>query len=241
MQEKSIKKSNFFERLEQIIDYYGVKNVNDFAINYLGYKSSQKINRLKEENTSPSFEILNDITNKFENLNPGWLLTGKGKMINEDQEATPIVYQPSTKSTEKKRDVQNIPLYDINAAAGLKLLFAGNKQNIVDTIRIPNLSKVDGAMFITGDSMYPLMKSGDIVIFKQIHNIDYLHLGDIYILSYEINGDDYVVVKYVNHSDKEGHVKLVSYNDHYTPIDIPISAINTIALVKASIRYNTMQ
>lgn len=239
MQEKSIKKSNFFERIEQIIDYYDIKNVNDFAVNYLGYKSSQKINRLKEENTSPSFEILNDISTKFEKINPGWLLTGKGKMINEDQaDISPICSQ---KVAEKKEDMQNIPLYDIKAAAGLKLLFAGGKQNIVDTMRIPNLSKVDGAMFITGDSMYPLLKSGDIVVFKQIHNIEYLHLGDIYILAYEIDGDEYVVVKYVNKSEKDGHVKLVSYNGHYPPIDIPVAAINTIALVKACVRYNTMQ
>lgn len=239
MQEKSIKKSNFFERIEQIIDYYDIKNVNDFAVNYLGYKSSQKINRLKEENTSPSFEILNDISNKFDKINPGWLLTGKGKMTNEDQADISPIYYP--KVTEKKEDMQSIPLYDIKAAAGLKLLFTGRKQNIVDTMRIPNLSKVDGAMFITGDSMYPLLKSGDIVIFKQIHNIEYLHLGDIYILAYEIDGDEYVVVKYVNKSEKDGHVKLVSYNEHYPPIDIPVDAINTIALVKASVRYNTMQ
>lgn len=241
MQEKSIKKSIFFERIEQIIDYYDIKNVNDFAVNYLGYKSSQKINRLKEENTSPSFEILNDISTKFEKINPGWLLTGKGNMLIQESIASepPAIYH--AKSIEKKHNQQNIPLYDINAAAGLKTLFAGGKQNIVDTLKIPNLSKVDGAMFITGDSMYPLLKSGDIVVFKQIHNIDFLHLGDIYILAYEIDGDEYVVVKYINHSEKEGCVKLVSYNEHYTPIDIPINSINTIALVKASVRYNTMQ
>lgn len=239
MRDKSIKNSNIFERIMQIIDYYDIKSINEFAVNHLGYKSSQKINRLKEENNSPSFEILNDISNKFEKINPGWLLTGRGQMINEDQADVSPIYH--AKVDVKKEDLQNIPLYDMKAAAGLKMLFAGGKQNIVDTMHIPNLSKVDGAMFITGDSMYPLLKSGDIVVFKQIHNLEYLHLGDIYILAYEIDGDEYVVVKYVNESEKDGHVKLVSYNEHYPPIDIPVAAITTIALVKASVRYNSMQ
>lgn len=235
------KKSNFFERIEEIMDHYSIGSVNEFATNYLGYKSSQKINRLKDAGTSPSFEILSDISNKFEDIDANWLLSGEGSMIKGSKEVIETSYRRLPKVVEKNHEIQNIPLYEINAAAGLKSLFAGGKQNIIDTLRIPNLSKVDGAMFITGDSMYPLLKSGDIVVFKQIHDIEYLHLGDIYILAYEINGDEYVVVKYVNESEKEGHVKLVSYNDHFKPLDIPISAISTIALVKASIRYNTMQ
>ncbi|MDR1343339.1 MAG: helix-turn-helix domain-containing protein [Prevotellaceae bacterium] len=83
MQEKTEKKSIFFERISQIIDFYRIKNVKSFACDYLGYESSQKINRLKGENTSPSYEILNDISNKFENINPEWLLTGRGEMLRQ--------------------------------------------------------------------------------------------------------------------------------------------------------------
>jgi predicted house-cleaning noncanonical NTP pyrophosphatase (MazG superfamily) len=81
MQEKMEKSSNFFERIEKIIEYYGIKSTNIFAKKYLGYASSEKINRLKKENTSPSFEILKDISNKFEEISPEWLLTGKGAML----------------------------------------------------------------------------------------------------------------------------------------------------------------
>jgi hypothetical protein len=86
MQEKNEKISIFFERILQIANYYGIKSINIFAKKYLGYDSSEKINRLKKENTSPSFEILNDISNKFENINPGWLLTGNGEMLKNMEE-----------------------------------------------------------------------------------------------------------------------------------------------------------
>ena len=73
--------TTFFKRLLQIIEYQGFKNLNDFALNGLKYDSSSKLNRLKKENTSPSVEILLDISNKFQNINLDWLLTGKGEML----------------------------------------------------------------------------------------------------------------------------------------------------------------
>lgn len=80
MKEKSI----FFERISQIIDYYGIKSVNSFALDYLKYDSSEKINRLKRSNTNPSYEILCDIANKFEEIDMNWLLLGLGHMLKKE-------------------------------------------------------------------------------------------------------------------------------------------------------------
>ena len=73
--------SDFFYRLKQFIDYQGVKSINIFAKEYLGYKSSEKINRLKAKDKNPSYDIITDIANKFENINLRWLLTGDGEML----------------------------------------------------------------------------------------------------------------------------------------------------------------
>lgn len=223
--------------LDAIKEHYGFTTNAEFA-RHLGV-TPQVLSNWYSRNTF-DYEV---IFNNNEGINADWLFTGKGKMFKKQDDEKTISDQQYIRPEQydKIHESQAIPLYEVNAAAGLKCLFENEKQNIIDTLRIPNLSKVDGAIFITGDSMYPLLKSGDIVVYKQIYNIEYLHLGDIYILAYEINGDEYVVIKYVNESEKDGHVKLVSYNDHYKPIDIPISAISTIALVKASVRYNTMQ
>jgi hypothetical protein len=78
------KNQNFFERITQIIDYYNIKSINSFAIDYLKYDSSEKINRLKKPNTNPSFEILCDISNMFEDIDMNWLVAGKGKMLKEN-------------------------------------------------------------------------------------------------------------------------------------------------------------
>jgi hypothetical protein len=78
------KNTNFFERLYQIIDYYNIKSINSFAIDYLNYKSSEKINRLKKGNTNPSYEIICDIANKFEFIDINWLLLGTGNMLKDN-------------------------------------------------------------------------------------------------------------------------------------------------------------
>ena len=80
--------SNFFERILQIIEYYNIRSINDFAKNYLGYASSEKINRLKDPSKNPSFEILQDISNRFEEISPDWLLMGNGEMLRNSPKIT---------------------------------------------------------------------------------------------------------------------------------------------------------
>lgn len=81
MQTNLIKKSNIFDRILQIIEYYDIKNVTVFAKEWLGYDSAEKINRLKKENNKPSVDILLDISNKFDEIDAGWILTGEGEML----------------------------------------------------------------------------------------------------------------------------------------------------------------
>ena len=79
-----MKNTTFFERIMQIIDFYNIKSVNSFAKTYLNYDSSERINRLKDENKKPSIEILEDISNKFEDVNIDWLVTGRGEMLRKN-------------------------------------------------------------------------------------------------------------------------------------------------------------
>lgn len=70
--------STFFERLMQLANYQGIKNPNELA-DALGYKSPEKLYRLqRDNNASPSFAILTDISNLFENADIRWLVTGRG-------------------------------------------------------------------------------------------------------------------------------------------------------------------
>ena len=52
--------------------------------------------------------------------------------------------------------------------------------------------------------MYPILKSGDVVGFKEISNFSSVIYGEMYLVSFCIDGDEYLSVKYVNRSDVEG-------------------------------------
>lgn len=79
MQTNLNKDSNFFERTLRLSVFYGYSGIPDLA-KALGYSSPEKLYRLKKENTKPSVDILQDLSNKFENLNLSWYITGNGEM-----------------------------------------------------------------------------------------------------------------------------------------------------------------
>lgn len=89
--------------------------------------------------------------------------------------------------------------------------------------------------------MYPLLKSGDIVLYKQLHDLEDIFWGDMYLLSIDLDGEEYVTVKYVQRSERKGYIRLVSQNQYHADKDIEMSRIRAIALVKASIRMNSMR
>lgn len=136
------------------------------------------------------------------------------------------------------------PLYNIEASANLVSLFDGNGdvKNVVGRLLIPNAPKCDGAIYVRGDSMEPLLKSGDIIAYKSLPcEYSSILYGEMYIVDFEVGGEDFVAVKFLHRSDKgEEWVKLTSYNDFYEPKDIHLSCFRSLALVKFSIRMNTI-
>lgn len=89
--------------------------------------------------------------------------------------------------------------------------------------------------------MYPLLKSGDIILYKEIpHATSSILWGEMYLLSFTLDGEDYITIKYIQKANDDRFVRLVSHNPHHSPKDIPADSIQALALVKASVRFNTM-
>ena len=171
------------------------------------------------------------------NVNPEWLESGRGEMFNAEPDLTAYMHR-----TDNSLPMQSVPLYSIEGTAGLVPLFADQANaKPVNYIHIPNLPKCDGAIYIVGDSMYPILKSGDIVLYKQLHDVEDIFYGDMYLLSIDLDGEEYVTVKWIQKSERPGYVKLVSQNPHHAPKDVEIARIRALALVKASIRMNSIR
>lgn len=216
MQEKKAKVSNFFERISKIIDFYGINSVNSFACDYLGYASSEKINRLKKENTYPSYEILNDISNKFEDVNPEWLLTGRGMMFRKKEDSPLVLNNPHTVyGNLTNENTRKIPIIDIEAAAGSGQL-NGDYIEPLGFIAVPinslhSRTATYYAIRSRGDSMFPTIYDKDILIIRQLHRGEWGELRDEYVyVIVDRNGKAYV--KRIKDRLSRGFIVLTSDN-----------------------------
>ena len=185
------------------------------------------------------------VLGRMQEVDYNWLLTGKGSprlqqgYCDSELASGPVerIHQPKC---SEALDDRSVTLFNFAAAANLRSMLEDRPQYALGEIVIPNIPRCDGAIFISGDSMYPILKSGDIVGFRCIPDFNAIIYGEMYLLSFTIDGDDYVTIKYLQKADEEGFVRLVSYNPHHSPKDIPVDSIRALALVKASVRFNTM-
>lgn len=221
---------------------------------YSFYKTTGFSNKFLDNSSNMGTDRAEIILRYYPDINPEWLLTGTGPMLRNEiahvaedvihsiANDLELLYKHQSKAIERFWNEQEVPLYELDAAAGLSTIFNNNQQqNIINFIKIPDLPKCDGAIYARGDSMYPLIKSGDIVIFKEVTDLNYLQLGEMYLVDYTLNNDDYLVVKYMQKSEVKEHIKLVSHNPHHHPLDIPVSSIRAVAVIKASVRLNAIK
>lgn len=193
-----------------------------------------------DKGSSLGVDKLKIILDNYHDFNPMWLLGDEEIDFSSSLKEPSTVY---TSRTDRNEIEQMIPLYDLQASAGLVELFQHSKANVpVESLKIPNLPKCDGAVYVTGDSMYPLLKSGDIVIYKEIQDIlNNIFWGEMYLISIDMDGEEYISVKFLQKSDLgDEFIKLVSQNSHHQAKDISLSKVRALAIVKASIRINSM-
>ena len=186
--------TNFFERISKLFEHYGYKSVNDFALNGLGWNSPEKLNRLRDSNKKPSFDILTDVANKFENISVRWLLTGEGEMY-------PFLNGGNA-------DQAPIPFYGDVASIGGKLMAANNVTSSPTAyIRAGDWFPGATAAFRHyGESMieYP---SGCVLAGKEIKDLKHgIIPGQNYVVEY---GEDYnLITKRLGNSNG----KLMAYS-----------------------------
>ena len=219
------KNNDFFLRILKIIDFKGVSSVNEFSTKYLGYSASQKINRLKNTQNKPSFDIVADIVNKFEDINANWLLTGKGEMLKADKLAI---------ATVNDKDV--IPLVSVTAIGRFgNASFNIESRDVKALYKIPKFQhkRVDFMIEIEGSSMYPKYNSGDVVACTIIRESQFIQWNKVHVVATSEQG---IIIKRIKKSNENECLKMVSDNKSYDPFDVPINEITGIALVSGVIR-----
>jgi len=233
------------ERLQEYLDCMGIPTSVFYRTTGLsrGLMDSDKLHQ------SLSTDKVATIIATYPDLSLEWLITGEGSMLRSEngirfeetiQKAPVRLHRISGKSRDTVVSEQSVPLYGVEATAGI--MAQGDMSDyIIDHISIPHMPKVDGALVVTGDSMYPIIKSGDIVLYKVFQDFQHIIYGQMYLVSVIMEGDTLVLVKYVYKVEgAEDFILLVSENKHHEPFKVPLTSVRSLALIKGSIRYHVM-
>jgi len=209
-----------------IADIKGIKNIPELAV-HLGYDSAEKLYRLKRSSEAkPSVDILNDFTNKFEDLNIRWLLNGRGEPFEKIAPKIAPIIAPNDKNLPIKQG--NVPavvaidratkeeavtLVPVKAAAGYLNGYADPEFiEKLPTIDIPGLSgQTHRAFEVRGQSM-PTQHSGSIAIGRWVESLDQIKDRRVYILLTKFDG--IVLKRVLNRLNTDGKLILMSDNDN---------------------------
>ncbi|MBK5721855.1 hypothetical protein JGH11_13325 [Dysgonomonas sp. Marseille-P4677] len=228
------------ERIIQFIEKEGISK-NKF------YTQTGISNGTLDKKSGITGDTIFKISKAYPDLNLEWLITGEGEMMKSsifplsnnmqtirEQYAALVNIDPEM-LTDKSFQAPDSPLELIP-------IFAYNEtQKHLGYLSIPNLGMCDGAGIIKTDSMYPLIKPGDIVCYKTANNTNHIHWGQAYIVLVTIDGEEFLTIKNLEQSEVgENYVKLTGYNHVYNAKDVPIECIKWKALVKAYVSYNSV-
>lgn len=249
MQENKQEKSPIKKRILQYLELKGISK-------YSFYKESGVTRGVLDQDTGISEDNLAKFLLYAQDISITWILKGEGNIF-----ATKIpekVIKPKDTFFDNPNDTfpkfqkrlsnnermeiaeQQVPVYESMTLQSLDSLFSNTlKPN--SYLSLPNLPKCDGAVRMWGDSMSPELQSGDLLVYKKVKDLrNGLFLGQIYLLSVEVEGEEYIMVQYVERSDTSESVKLVSKNERYPPKDVPLGSIKAMAMIRASVRYRSI-
>lgn len=213
--------------LEALISHFTNGNKAQFA-KQLGV-SPQTISAWIARNTFDS-ELL---YTKCRYVNPSWLLTGEGNMLTSTKNIQDV--EPKREAIPAMEgmpsDIKPIPLVTEHAAAGFgNECFAIHESDVKDYYVIPKFrfNHVDFMIEVSGLSMYPHFKSGDVIACTILHEAKYIQWNRCHVIATREQG---ILVKRIMPSEKEECFKIVSDNKDFPPFDLPKEEITGIALV----------
>lgn len=207
---------------ERLLEYCQHRNVKISAFERMSGLSNGYFNQVKK---NPSQSKLSKIKTAFPDLNTEWLLTGEGQMLKDG-------------SAERQPRSRHLIRYwpDVDATAGGVELFDDTLTARHIDLDIPEFRDCTDAVNLYGDSMFPLYKSGQIILLKEWCE-NYIDFGNVYFVVTR-NGNR--MVKYLRKGSDDAHVLCVSENKDFDPFEIEKADILRLFLVKGGIVKNTL-
>lgn len=143
---------------------------------------------------------------------------------------------PRSGAGSRETEPEETPVYDVDVTAGcVPLSRMLTREHVIGSVRLPGLSPLTPLIPVSGDSMEPVIRSGNYVAIREV-SVDTISWGYIYVVILE----DYRLVKYVRRHPDPGKVILHSANPNYDDMEIRRSDILGLYLVERVIGYDVL-
>ncbi len=177
-------------RLSMLIDVVCNGNEKRFAES-IGVKPAVINNYTTgKQQSKPGFEVLSKILATYPDVNIDWLITGQGSMLRSDRFLNKFkANQPRILvSTQDTKGNTTVPIINLRAAANY--LTGHQTQEYfeqLDSLNLPSHfkgNKQSYALQVSGDSMFPTLHDGDLVICSYCSPSDweYVNDGEVYVV-----------------------------------------------------------
>lgn len=210
------------ERLAQYIDY---KGISLYAFENTIGSSRGAISKAIKERKNLGSQVLENILITYTDLNPSWLITGKGDMIIDDSS---VISEPLV--AYGKVSGVSVPLYNHDAWAGDHLLDFTSSEYIQEHIKTPFAKSGDVAIHAQGNSMYPAIWPGDIIVLREVsHWRDWISYGKAYVIA----TNDQLLVKVIRKGkvNPGKYYNIFSINQDYDDFELPIEDVRKLMMV----------
>jgi len=217
------------ERILQFIEYKGISK-NKF------YIETGISNGVLDKKSGLSMETIEKFYSTYSEINPEWLLTGKGKMLKGYGEILDSKISIVAESRTEYNLGGAIPLVSVTAIGGFgNHTFSIEQKDVKDYYIIPKFKhkKIDFMIEVEGPSMYPKYNSGDVVACTIIKESNFIQWHKVHVVATREQG---IIIKRIEPSEKEGYLTMISDNEKYRSFDVPNEEITGIALVVGVIR-----
>nr|DAK56367.1 MAG TPA: putative transcriptional regulator [Caudoviricetes sp.] len=208
------------DRILQFIEYKGISK-NKF------YNETGISNGILDKKSGLSMDTIEKFYSTYPEINPEWLLTGKGEMLKSGNTNT---------ETGKEESVKGIPLVNATAIGGYgNNVFSFEERDVKDYYVIPKFKykQVDFMIEVEGSSMYPKYNSGDVVACRIIKERNFIQWNKTHVIATREQG---IIIKRIKPSDAPNSLLMVSDNESYDPFNVPEEEIEGLAIVVGVIR-----
>jgi transcriptional regulator with XRE-family HTH domain len=191
-----------------------------------------------------NMDTISKICKTYPGINPNWIITGKNEGIILTEEPETHLHpkllkvlsetMPKLKST---KELNCMRYYDIEASASPVEIFNDNSKIEHQDLCVPGFNDCNIALNVWGDSMEPILSSGEIVMQKEWYE-SFIKYGHIYMI---VTKNNHRMIKYIQPTQSEDSVSCESANGFYKPFPIERNDILKLYVVKGHTERNAIK